>query len=59
MTTIEHVEISRDSEPTYNLVVADFHSYFVGATKVLSHDNTVRAPTGMTLPGVAKTVRSR
>jgi hypothetical protein len=59
MAAIEHVEISRDSEPTYNLVVADFHSYFVGATKVLSHDNTVRAPTGMTLPGVAKTVRPR
>src|SRR5581483_2503473 len=24
---------------TYNLIVADFHTYFVGERKILSHDN--------------------
>jgi hypothetical protein len=36
---------------TYNLVVADFHSYFVGNAKVLSHDNTVREVTENVVPG--------
>jgi hypothetical protein len=56
-TAIDRVEISSDEAPTFNLVVADFHSYFVGEAKILSHDNTVRTPTSMTVPGVAKTVR--
>jgi hypothetical protein len=37
---------------TYNLVVADFSSYFVGQTLVLSHDNTVRTPTRTLVPGL-------
>ena len=40
-----------ESEPTYNLVVADFHSYFVGDNLVLSHDNTIREQTNATVPG--------
>jgi hypothetical protein len=44
------VEIEPASE-TYNLVVADFHTYFVGASRVLSHDNTVASPTRNTRPG--------
>jgi hypothetical protein len=39
---------------TYNLVVADFSTYFVGYRKVLSHDNTVRAPTRALVPGLAQ-----
>ena len=39
--------------PTFNLVVADFNTYFVGQQKVLSHDNTVRRPTRMIVPGLA------
>jgi hypothetical protein len=38
-------------EPTYNLVVADFHSYFVGEAMVLSHDNTIRRHTSEPVPG--------
>ena len=37
---------------TYNLVVADFSTYFVGDAKVLSHDNTVRTPTRAVVPGL-------
>jgi hypothetical protein len=37
---------------TYNLIVADFSTYFVGYRKVLSHDNTVRAPTRAVVPGL-------
>jgi hypothetical protein len=37
---------------TYNLVVADFNTYFVGASGVLAHDNTPRRPTQAKVPGV-------
>jgi hypothetical protein len=37
---------------TYNLVVADFNTYFVGSQKVMSHDNTVRRPTNRVVPGL-------
>lgn len=42
------------SEETYNLVVADFHSYFVGEAKVLSHDNTIRGLTNAVVPGLLR-----
>jgi hypothetical protein len=35
-------------EQTYNLIVADFHTYFVGPSRVLSHDNTLRQPAAET-----------
>lgn len=54
--TIERVENSTDVEPTYNLIVADFHSYFVGDGRIYSHDNTMRHPTGMAVPGLARTL---
>ena len=38
---------------TYNLVVADFHTYFVGDAKILSHDNTIRQPVNEVVPGLA------
>ncbi|HUT95713.1 MAG TPA: polymorphic toxin-type HINT domain-containing protein [Thermoguttaceae bacterium] len=40
-------------EETHNLVVADFHTYFVAKTKILSHDNTIREPTDAVVPGLA------
>ncbi|MBN2473622.1 MAG: hypothetical protein JXB62_03360 [Pirellulales bacterium] len=43
-----------DKQKAYNLVVADFHTYFVGNTRVLSHDNTVRQPTTVAVPGLAR-----
>ncbi|NIP87408.1 MAG: hypothetical protein GTO03_18390 [Planctomycetales bacterium] len=39
---------------TYNLVVADYHTYFVGASRVLCHDNTIREPTDRVVPGLAR-----
>ena len=38
----------------YNLIVADFDSYFVGDRGILVHDNTPRRPTAAILPGLAK-----
>ena len=40
-------------QDTYNLVVADFHTYFVGRQKLLTHDNTIRKPTNCVVPGLA------
>jgi len=39
-------------EPTYNLIVADFHTYFIGRGRILSHDNTIREPTAAVVPGL-------
>ena len=39
---------------TFNLVVADFHTYFVGEQKMLSHDNTMRQPTTTIVPGLTE-----
>ena len=37
---------------TYNLVVADFNTYFVGESGILVHDNTPRKPTRAVVPGM-------
>ena len=50
---IESAEPSEEAV-CYNLVVADFHDYFVGAAKVLVHDNLLRGPTMATVPGLAE-----
>jgi hypothetical protein len=44
-----------ESQESFNLVVADFHTYFVGEQMILTHDNTVRKPTNKTVPGLAGT----
>ncbi len=41
-----------DEEEAFNLVVADVHTYFIGAGHILSHDNTPRAPTNALVPGL-------
>jgi hypothetical protein len=48
---VTNVEAGQTAE-TYNLVVADFNTYFVGEQKLLSHDNTVRRPTTTVVPGL-------
>jgi hypothetical protein len=48
---VSAVESGTEAE-TYNLVVADFSTYFVGTAKLLSHDNTVRTPTRAVVPGL-------
>ena len=40
------------TEKTYNLVVADWNTYFVGRGKLLVHDVTLPGPTTTDLPGV-------
>jgi hypothetical protein len=39
-------------EPAYNLVVDDFHTYFVGDSRLLVHDNTCPRPTTAIAPGL-------
>ena len=41
-------------EVAYNLIVADFGSYFVGKQAVFVHDNTPRRPTSVLVPGLAR-----
>ncbi len=40
------------TEKTYNLVVSDVHTYFVGKGLVLSHDITFAEPVDATVPGL-------
>jgi hypothetical protein len=42
------------SRETYNLIVADFHTYFAGNGKLLCHDNTLPQPTNNFVPGLAR-----
>ena len=37
---------------TYNLIVDGHHTYFVGAGRVLSHDNSVHQSTNAVVPGL-------
>jgi hypothetical protein len=41
----------------YNLIVADFSTYFVGESGVLAHDITPRRATRMVVPGVTTAVK--
>jgi hypothetical protein len=49
---IAAIEPAGEAE-AYNLVVADFNSYFVGESGLLVHDNTLRRPTRVITPGLA------
>jgi hypothetical protein len=40
------------TDTAYNLVVADFSTYFVGESGILAHDNTYRKPTTALTPGL-------
>ena len=41
-----------DEAEAYNLIVAEFNTYFVGKAGILVHDNTPREPTTATVPGL-------
>jgi hypothetical protein len=43
-----------EGSSSHNLIVADFHTYFVGDRGILVHDNTPRQPTSALLPGLAR-----
>lgn len=49
---IVSVEDSGRSQKAYNLVVADYHDYFVGDGRILAHDNSPRDPTNALVPGL-------
>ncbi len=51
-TQIKEVEVEEKATKTYNLVVSDFHSYFVGPEAVLSHDNSIVKPIQCLVPGL-------
>lgn len=46
--------VAADHVEVYNLEVADFNTYFVGQSQVLTHDVTIRRPSDQALPGFAK-----
>ena len=48
---IQYLEPGRKVK-TYNLIVDGHHTYFVGAGRVLSHDNSVRQSTNSVVPGL-------
>ena len=41
----------------HNLIVADFHTYFVGEKGILVHDITYRNPTRAVVPGLLEDAR--
>ena len=52
---VETVAAEDDKQPAYNLIVPDFHTYFVGTGEVLSYDNTPLKPTTQKVPGLVDT----
>ena len=48
---VRSVQVRPNAE-VFNLIVADFHSYFVADGRWLTHDNTPQAPTGTIVPGL-------
>jgi len=53
VTVASTVEYGVTAE-TYNLIVADYNTYFVGQAKLLSHDNTIKRNTKATVPGLVE-----
>lgn len=53
MARVESIEDEPEPVPVYNLVVADFHTYFVGPAMILSHDVLPPRPTNVKVPGLA------
>lgn len=49
---VSHVRECPDAE-AYNLVVADFHTYFVGDAQILCQDHVMPRPTNVVVPGLA------
>ncbi|HUG69533.1 MAG TPA: polymorphic toxin-type HINT domain-containing protein [Pirellulaceae bacterium] len=47
---IDYIEAGPESE-AFNLVVADFSTYFIGQHRILVHDNRARLATDAALPG--------
>jgi hypothetical protein len=57
---VQSVELTPGLQPTYNLEVADFHTYFVGASGVLVHNTDICTKAGALQPGwIAKDLYSK
>jgi Pretoxin HINT domain len=54
MLRITSVHDDNHMEKVYNLVVADFHTYFVGKSMILSHDVMTPALTNTKVPGLSE-----
>jgi hypothetical protein len=52
VNAVEPLPPEQEAE-AYNLVVHDFHTYFVGDAKLLVHDNSCPKPTASKVPGQA------
>jgi hypothetical protein len=52
VTIVDAIEEESEATTTYNLVVDDYHSYFVGKNLLLSHDNTACDPVVNRVPGL-------
>lgn len=52
--TVKVVKVDEEDSQTkaFNLVVSDFHTYFVGNKRVYSYDNTERQPSLVAVPGL-------
>jgi len=50
------VEETGRTADVFNLIVADFHTYFIGQTMILSHDVQPPSPTDIRVPGLAPEV---
>ena len=52
--TVKVVDVKEEESQTkaFNLVVSDFHTYFVGNQRVYSYDNTERQPSLVAVPGL-------
>lgn len=55
VNSVEPLPPEQEAE-AYNLVVHDFHTYFVGDAKLLVHDNSCPKPTASKTPGQAAIV---
>jgi hypothetical protein len=54
--TVESVEAVRATE-VYNLVVSEFHNYFLASPRLLVHDNSTIADVPVVIPGLMATDR--
>ena len=54
--TVQVSDVSEEAAPaqTFNMVVADYDTYFVGPQKILAHDVTERKPTRSIVPGLPR-----
>ena len=48
---VDSIRAADRSTRVYNLVVSEFHTYFVGESRVLVHDNSLYTPPGVSIPG--------